>query len=207
MIARGSAPSLIKLNGLFIEYRSMGSRPYFSKQLATYARAPAFQSTHAGISRFISASKSALVSIVSSALYRSFVGYLQKLPPVMRAGTPIAVTSYGISRTTTDPAPTIERLPIRTPGTTHEPAPKKDSQPISTFPANALPGPTWAPLPIRQSWSTPALVLTITPSPISTEALMIAPAMTAIPRPRVAEGEIIASGLMVLMISKPISAT
>src|SRR6516225_11966203 len=36
-----------------------------------------------------------------------------RLTLLIRAGTPIAVTSSGISRTTTDPAPTIARLPIR----------------------------------------------------------------------------------------------
>jgi hypothetical protein len=64
---------------------SNGAQRPHSKQLATYARARAFQSTPAGISRFISASESALVNIGLSALNRSFVWYLQKLgvdPPI-----------------------------------------------------------------------------------------------------------------------------
>src|SRR3974390_2293614 len=106
----------------------------------------------------------------------------------MRAGTPIAVTPSGISRTTTDPAPTIVQLPTRTPGTTHVPTPRKASDPISTFPANTLPGLLVTPPRVWHKWSTAALVLISAPSQIWEYVFLSPPAMIAIPRPRTAEG-------------------
>src|SRR6266404_2610427 len=120
-----------------------------------------------------------------------------------RAGTPNATTPSGISRTTTEPAPTIVIVPMLTQGMVDAPIARCESTPRRDAPAITAFGETFAKSPMSTSCSTTADVLTMAPSPIFASAFIAAWAITTVPRPSWAERETDAVGCTTVTNSTP----